>query len=269
MFCNEQAKVKLSQTEVVCKPLLCRSWTCEECSVTRAAALRFKARAGNPNTFLTLTVDPAKHPDANAAAAALVETWRQIRRRAVREANRNPLRRKKPVGAYAPPHNPHGKFGDATRRVELFGGKLPFIAFFEATQDGWPHLHILLRAKWIDQKWLSAQADELISAPIVDVRRVKSSRGVARYVTKYVTKSLKRWGKLKRYYSSRDYDPRQKPEKLEQPLPDQEWVTVNNTWQNTLAHLVTRFRWEPKKVGPWWVLKAEWSKWRESCQVPS
>lgn len=255
MFCNEQAKVKLAHDAAYCKPLLCRSWTCEECSVTRAAALRFKAKAGNPDTFLTLTVDSTAYATPNEAAQALVAAWRLIRRRAISEAKRDPFKRQKPFGAYAPARNPHGRFGDATRRVELHDGKFPFIAFFEATQAGWPHLHILVRAKWVDQAWLSAQAAELLASPVVDVRRIKTQRGVARYVTKYLTKAIKRWGTLKRYYSSRGWDARPKMEPLEHPLPEVEWRTVNNTWQATLAWLVVKTRWAPEKVGPWWVLK--------------
>lgn len=256
MFCNEQAKVKLSHDTAVCKPLLCRSWNCPECSVTRAAALRFKAQAGNPDTFLTLTVDTAAYDTPNEAAAALVAAWRLIRRRALSEGKRDPVKRKKPFGAYAPARNPHGRFGHATRRIELHDGKLPFIAFFEATKAGWPHLHILVRARWVDQAWLSAQAAELLSSPIVDVRRVRTPRGVARYVTKYLTKALKRWGTLKRYYSSRGWDARPKLEPRPEPLPEVDWRTVQNNWQAAVAWLAYKLRWTPVKEGPWWILQA-------------
>lgn len=253
MFCNETTKVKIGATAAVVKPLLCRSWKCPDCAPRRATALRHKAKAGKPNIFLTLTVSATQYETPELAANALVAAWRLIRRRAISEARRDPRKRLTPFGAYSPARNQDGRFGDATRRVELLNGKLPFMAFFERTEAGWPHLHILCTANWIDQAWLSAQTAELLNSPIVDVRRIRTVRGVASYVTKYVTKSLVKFDTLKRYYSSRKYDPRPKPEKLIEPFPEIQWVTAVNGYTNVIAWLVTKFRIEPKRLGPWYI----------------
>ncbi len=86
--------------------------------------------------------------------------------------------------------------------------KLPFICVFEATKLGWPHLHILLRSQWIDQRWLSAQMADLIQSPVVDIRRIKSRQQVVSYVAKYCGKAPKQFGSCKRYWKSQDYEQR-------------------------------------------------------------
>lgn len=95
-------------------------------------------------------------------------------------------------------------FKRAMRRWK--GTKLAYLAVFEETKRGEPHLHILMRAPYIPQKWISDRMAELIEAPIVDIRRVSSPKAVASYVAKYVAKGPKSFGTLKRYWQTQDYD---------------------------------------------------------------
>ncbi len=76
---------------------------------------------------------------------------------------------------------------------------------FEATKRGEPHLHILCRVKWIDQRWLSQQMRGLTGAPIVDIRQVKSQSQVAHYIAKYIGKEPHRFATCKRYWCTRSY----------------------------------------------------------------
>jgi hypothetical protein len=46
---------------------------------------------------------------------------------------------------------------------------------------------------------------ELIGAPIVDIRRVKSTDAAANYVAKYVGKQPHHFATCKRYWSTRDF----------------------------------------------------------------
>lgn len=61
-----------------------------------------------------------------------------------------------------------------------------------ASIDSWHvHIHVLVEGTWIDQKllsdqWLTATGD----SSIVDIRRPKTVKGVATYVTKYASKPL-------------------------------------------------------------------------------
>jgi hypothetical protein len=91
--------------------------------------------------------------------------------------------------------------------------KLPFIAVFEQTKLGWPHLHILLRSGFIDRSFISSIMAELTDSPIVDIRLIKSQAQIAGYVAKYVGQEPHQFGKCKRYWQSQDYDLRPKPER--------------------------------------------------------
>ena len=197
MFCGEWSLVKRLQPDLAVRPLPCRCWTCEECRPARAARLVAEAKTGQPNRFITLTSRYRPNGSPDAAARALVKAWRQVRAEYIRR------------------HGPRS---------------LPFIAVFEATKLGWPHLHILARAGWIDQRWLSKRMAALTGAPIVDVRRVKGLAKVAAYVSKYIGKNPHRFQGVKRYWRSLDYllpDPSQDLGHDRDPEP---WMVVRQHW---------------------------------------
>jgi len=172
MFCAEWSLVKRLQPGIIVIPLRCRCWSCEYCRPWRAAQLVQEAKAGKPNLFITLTSRYQTNRSPAAAARDLVRAWRQVR------------------AEYLKKHGP---------------GSLPFLAVFEATKRGWPHLHIVARARWVDQGWLSKRMAALIGSPVVDVRRVKGLGQLAAYVAKYIGKDPHRFAGTKRYWRSRDY----------------------------------------------------------------
>lgn len=131
-----------------------------------------EAKAGKPNRFVTLTSNPSWGPNPEFRARRLVDAWRHI----VREHRR--------------------KFKTS---------KMQYLAVMERTEKGEPHLHILCRGPYINQKWLSARMKELNRAPIVDVRIVRSTKQASRYVAKYVGKDPKAWTGCKRYWRSLNY----------------------------------------------------------------
>lgn len=156
-----------------CITMWCHAWSCPDCAPYRAAALRRFACDGDPRTFLTLTVNPRTNESAEARARDLSDALKIMIKRARRKFTKAPIE---------------------------------YLAVFEETKKGEPHLHLLMRAPYIPQRWLSAQMDELIRAPIVDIRRVGSAKQAAFYVSKYVSKATRTFGKLKRYWSSKGYD---------------------------------------------------------------
>lgn len=186
-YCGERSLVKYDGPARIVASQLCRAWTCPDCAPNRQKRLIAEAHAGSPNTFLTLTSRRREGLTANQAALQITRAWRLIRLRLMRQ-----------------------------RRLK----KLPFLAVMEATRNGWPHLHILLRSIWIDQKQLSAWMDELAESPIVDIRRIDNKGKVAAYVAKYVSKCAHKFGSAKRYYKSRDYDLRD-PDELARFLKKQ------------------------------------------------
>lgn len=173
MLCLEWTLVKRFSTTIVVEPLKCKCWNCDYCNPIKRKQLMKKAFLGQPNTFLTLTVNPSVGKSPNERARLLARAWRHLRLR-------------------------------AKRRYKL--KTLPFLAVFERTKRGEPHLHILLRTAWLSQRWLSDQMKELMNAPIVDIRRIdKASKKIA-YVVKYIGKEPSAFPGTKRYWSSHDYD---------------------------------------------------------------
>lgn len=172
MLCGDWTLVKQIGQKLFAEPLKCRCWHCDHCRPYRVNQLKALARDGFPDTFLTLTVNPQTGDNPDDRARALAQAWRKLRQRAMRRYKYK---------------------------------SLPFLAVFEKTKAGEPHLHILLRVKWLDQKWLSKQMAILIGAPIVDIRRVTGQKGAARYIAKYLGKDPHSFEGCKRYWRSQDW----------------------------------------------------------------
>jgi len=174
-ICREWSLVKHGETEFHAKLLLCRSWSCEYCRPMRRSQLLAKCAAGEPTRLLTLTVNPAVASSPEERLLLLANAWRIIVKRLRRE--RGP-------------------------------GTVEYLAVVEYTKAGEPHLHILLRSRYVPQALLSQWMAELIDAPIVDIRAIKNQKEVIRYVAKYVTKELEANAGRKRYWSSGSWEPK-------------------------------------------------------------
>jgi hypothetical protein len=172
-YCGERTLATTLEGVKTAISLRCRSWGCKDCAADRQRQLIAKALSGNPNRMITLTSRRRQDQTPDDAAKALVRAWRIIRRTIKK-------------------HNPKEK--------------VEFLAIFEHTKTGWPHLHILVRSAWLDQHWISAQMSRLTDSPIVDVRAVKSKKGAAHYVAKYIAKGPGKFGTLKRYWTSQAYE---------------------------------------------------------------
>lgn len=172
MICSEAILVNTGDLESHATLLRCKRWSCEICRPFNHKTIKRKAREGRPNVFLTLTVKPSRYETPDAAARDLKKAWVNLRRQMRRE---------------------HGVEGP------------PFIAVFEETKAGWPHLHILMRCKFIPQEWYSDTMGRLIGAPIVHVRFVPDLGRVAAYVAKYISKAPEAFKGCKRWWRSHDF----------------------------------------------------------------
>jgi len=187
MFCGEWALVKHSFPAIKVIPLRCRCWSCDECRPGRVLRLIHEAKAGLPTIFITLTSKRIEGGDPALAARELVAAWRTVRKE------------------YMDRYGPHS---------------IPFLAVFEETKKGWPHLHIVARCKWLSQRELSKRMDELIGSPVCWVESLKTLCKIANYVTKYIGKNPYRFGGTKRYWRSLDYlTPEDDPESLASDAP--------------------------------------------------
>lgn len=150
------------------------------------------AKSGKPTTFITLTVAPGSGVNPAARARALADAWPKV----VKAARK--------------------KYGYKS---------IPYLCVFEATKKGEPHLHILARVKWIDQRWLSNIMRRLIGAPIVDIRQIKSLKQVANYIAKYIGKEPHRFETCKRYWRTQSWE-------LVKYVPD----TIEGDWSETWTY---------------------------------
>lgn len=172
MLCTELAIYGSTPQSLHAHALHCKSWLCPYCGERNRRRLIGLCIDGEPTTLLTLTTNPAYESDPIAAADNLYSAWQRLIRRLRRDYGRD---------------------------------RIAYIAIWERTQRGMPHLHILMRAPYIPQHRISAEMDAMISAPIVDIRKVTNTRQVARYVGKYVSKDPARWPGHNRFARSRNW----------------------------------------------------------------
>lgn len=186
--------------------LRCRSWGCPLCHDARRSQLIALAKSGDPNTFITLTVNPAFRATPYARARALADSWRIIVRFLKRRCGPclKAHRDRWPVDHESQPFQ--GRHLEDGTRCCYGYAELPYFCVFEATLKGEPHLHILCRVKWISQQWLSKQMNLLMMAPVVDIRRVRDKTKLAFYISKYCGKAPHRFLTCKRYWTTRDYE---------------------------------------------------------------
>ncbi len=202
MLCSESSMVNTGWDGIQAVSLRCRSWGCPLCCESRRAQLIALARSGKPTTFITLTVNPAFGSSQYDRARRLADAWRTIVRRA------------------------KAKYGYKT---------IPYLCVFEATKKGEPHLHILARVEWISQKWMSKQMDELMKAPVVDIREVKDPKTIAFYITKYCGKEPHRFDSCKRYWSTRDWELTPFEKTAPEGRWDHQWTLVRTPLSDVAA----------------------------------
>jgi hypothetical protein len=159
----------------------CRRYGCDDCLPIIRRRLQRQIRAGRPNKLLTLTMRRVEGGDPIAAAGVLMKSWDTFLKR---------LRR------------------------HLGDDEVQFLHVKEGTRKGWPHLHVALRMKSVDHTLIRGWWEEITGAFQVDIRAVKSVRGVAKYLAKYLTKDLVKFGSYRVWSSSRRWavDPVEKQE---------------------------------------------------------
>ena len=172
-LCTDRTIVNENQSEGTISTLKCKRWSCPECINLNRRKVIDRARDGNPDKFMTLTWNTNRRETPDEAARVMKHAWVVLRRRIDK------------------------KWGVKN---------VPFIVVFERTKKGFPHMHILMRAPFMPQEWLSEQMDDLIDAPIVDIRQIKSRKMAFWYITKYLGKDLAAFEGCKRWWRSHNYE---------------------------------------------------------------
>jgi len=158
--------------EVLVHPLACRSWNCPRCRQRNTRLLLRRLGSAKVTTFMTLTTNPAAH-------ACVADSFRSTSK-AVNVLFKR-IRRKWPAA------------------------KVEYFLVWERTKKGWPHAHLLLRAPFIPQRWLSATWKELTGAPIVDIRPANTAGEIGAYLVKYLAKDPYVPAGMKRHRCSRHF----------------------------------------------------------------
>lgn len=192
MICGASSFISYQGPDLVVSRYRCKGWDCQYCGPKRLKRLAKEAYLGNPNKFLTLTARKTDGGCPHEAAAKLVEAWKRMREE---------IQRKRGIGA------------------------IPFIAVFEKTKEGWPHLHILFRGPYIAQKWISQYMQRRTDSPICWIVKIKSRKKAAAYVAKYISKAPDQFKGRKRYWRNQPYIP---PLEKKKPSPH-EWHLVQTS----------------------------------------
>lgn len=205
MLCST---VQLRRQDPLCttiKILPCGSWNCDTCAPHRRKQLMAIAASGRPTICLTLTHWYAPGADQEKHYRELHLAWKNLVKRILRQFNKDPEQRwiMKTDEGYEYQELEAISITRKTKAKVI--GKLHYMAFAEETQNGEPHLHILLRTVFIPQAWISQQMKEIIRSPIVWIEKIKGPKSAIAYVTKYCTKAPAQFGKSRRYWVSRWY----------------------------------------------------------------
>jgi len=161
----------------------CRRYGCDDCLPILRRRLQRRIREGRPNKFLTLSLVRVEGGDPIEAARQLMHAWDVLAK--------------------------------LMRRYKG-GHDLEFIHVKEGTKNGWPHLHIALRMKSIDHTVIREWWYRLTGANQIWIKAVTSQKGFAKYLAKYLTKDLVKFGTYRVWSSSRGWTvaPEEQPERV-------------------------------------------------------
>ncbi len=177
-------------------PLRCRSWGCPTCARLNRRRILRRLEGADATSFLTLTCNPMRWPNPDAAF-----------------------------------HGMSHALDTLVKRLRRLPGVTHFEYFlvWERTRRGWPHCHLLLRASLIPVALISNAWDELTSAPIVDIRRVHDPREVVAYIAKYLAKDPAAPPRCKRFRCSRAFFGPIIHSSEHQPASRSHWTLVRAT----------------------------------------
>jgi hypothetical protein len=158
----------------------CKRWSCNECGPRKARLLAKRIRSTPARRFITLTAQPIRGESPQETLDRLSRGWRLIWKRLKREQ------------------------GEKARG---------YVRIVELTKAGRPHLHIAVDCAYVRQSRLSYFAREVGIGSVVDIRAIKTERGLARYLAKYLTKAhetlknRRKWSASYRYLPPADREP--------------------------------------------------------------
>lgn len=156
----------------------CKKWDCPICGHTKAFLLRTRIKGANYNRFITLTHRPIPGDTPESALRRMRHDWHTLHKALQRRQGKR---------------------------------KIAYVAVVEWTKNGWPHLHILYKGKFIRQQELSNLWNHIHGAPIVDIRKITTEKKEAEYISKYLTKDNRCPPRMRRWSATRGFLPQLPP----------------------------------------------------------
>lgn len=225
MLCGQGSSVNHTNAGSCVLPRWCSRWTCPECRPIRLKRVIAEIVGGEPTIFLTLTwkVRPGWTPAD--AARAMQDAWAKY------------------VALYNRREGPKA---------------LQYFVVREATKQGWPHMHLAIRAKWVPHHELSEFMEVEIGSPIVRVLKLDGIHRVAAYLAKYLGKGPHQFETLKRYWKTLGWLLPAFAEEGASRRRAGEWYTDPRHWQEIAFDKALRgFRVEKLNPGAFIHAKAE------------
>jgi hypothetical protein len=204
-------------------PATCRRWKCPRCGRRKARILAARIARTKAKRFITLTYRPRPDKSPQEALDELNHAWRTIWKRV-----------KRAQGARA----------------------AGYVRIVEVTRAGWPHLHLAVDCQFISQENLSTWTEELLDSPIVDIRAIKTEKGLARYLAKYLTKQSEAISSRRRYGATPQFLPPAPAPVLEPGELPPHWRFSSIEPEALAVRLILGGAYAE---GEWWILPDEYS----------
>jgi hypothetical protein len=139
---------------------------------------------------------------------------------------------------------------------------IAFLAVFEAHESGWPHLHILLRGKFIHHRLIRQWWEARFDSFQIDIRYVKNQRQQASYVSKYVSSAPTRFEGCRRWWCSQDWSLKTDDERPTEPDEFTWWQRVMTSPLN-IARMALSDGAEVVCEGDQWIIRGWWQPHRQ------
>jgi len=226
--------------------LHCGKWPCEFCAPWKRSRLIARGIRGKPNRHIVLTSVLRNDITAVQACRELIRAWARVYLHIKRELKK-PLELRWKLKSNNRSLRRELNVLDKVREDEAAGlTETAYGWFTEATQNGWPHMHILFRGPYIPQDWLSEQMGELTRSPIVWINKIEDIPRKVAYAAGYCAKETNHFGTCNRYSFTRNYELPQEEEWQSPFDPRWEKHLVNEPVESVRADWERRGRYVSK-----------------------
>lgn len=189
-LCTHEVSVNAQPAAGEAAAIRCKRWSCPVCAEVNRRRVILLAKEARPRALLTLTVSSRAYPEPAAAAEALKRGLRLLRLR-------------------------------LSRHEKLVN--FQFLAVFEKHKSGWPHLHLVIKGKYIPWSKLLEWWKEITGSTGIYIQYIRSTGQAAAYCAKYIGKDLAQFPNCKRWWRSHGFS--------EAPSPDYAEDRPRGDWQ--------------------------------------